>query len=355
MASSTEPRRPRFSYAFVAKSTLVVLLVYGLASMAWMARDIVFVGFLGILFGLFLSLGADRLDSYMPRWAAAILTFLAFLALLTGFFFLVWPSVQSQLATIRTDVPTIIDDVTGWFQEQYRAIMGSEAEGEVAETVQRRMGQEAAGIVAGALPLLNTAMGAVAGLLVVIFTGLFLAANPGSYRQGMLALLPVRGRERVAEALDQTSEALRRWIGGVVIAMVAIFLLTTGALWLLGVPAFLALGLIAGLLELIPFVGPILSAIPAIALGLTVSPTMGLWVTLLYIGVQQIEGNLLTPLIMRQAVSLRPALVLLFQMAMSVLFGFIGLLVAVPLLVVIRIFVKRLYVDRLEASGSEAR
>lgn len=353
MASSTE--RFRLSYSFVAKSTLVVLLVYGIMNMAWMARDILFVGFLGILFGLFLSLGADRLDSYMPRWAAAVATFLGFVALLAGFFFLVWPSVQSQLATIRTDVPTIINDLTGWFRDQYRAVMGTEAEGPVTDTVQQRMGEEAAGIVAGALPLLNTAIGAVAGLLVVVFTGVFMAASPGTYRKGVLALVPVRGRDRLAEALEQASEALRRWIGGVLVAMVAIFLLTTGALWLLGVPAFLALGLIAGLLELIPFVGPILASIPAIALGLTVSPTMGLWVALVYLVVQQLEGNLMTPLIMRQAVSLPPALVLLFQMAMSVLFGFIGLLVAVPLLVVLRIFVKRLYVDRLEGSGSEAR
>ena len=361
-------RRFRFSVAFIAQATLTILLVYGLVNAAWLARDILFVAFLAVLFALFLSLGVERLTEYMPRWLATLLTFLAFLGLMTGFFFMVWPSLQGQLATIREDVPRMIQSITDWIEEQYLSVMG-EMEGgqEMAATVNQRLGTEAASIVAGALPLLNTALGALTGVLVILFAGVFLVASPWTYRDGFLSLVPARGRDRLRVAMNEAGTSLQRWIGGMSLSMLVIFLTTTAGLWLLGVPAYLALGLIAGLLVFIPFVGPILSAVPAIALGLTISPLMGLWVALLFFGIQQLESNILTPMIMRRAVSLPPALMLLFQMVMSVLFGFIGLLVAVPLLAALRVFVLRLYVDRLDdeegtdydpaaaAAGSPAR
>ena len=246
----------------------------------------------------------------------------------------------------------MINEVVGWVQGNLQALSGNgAASGAFQQQVSQRIGAEAATIIAGALPLLNTVIGALTGLLVVVFAGLFLTVNPSIYLKGLLAMVPERGRGRLGDTLVEAGETLRRWIGGMSISMVVIFVLITSGLWMLGVPAFLALGVIAGLLVFIPFVGPILSAVPAIALGFTVSPLMGLWVTLLYAGVQILESNALTPLIMKRAVSLPPALILLFQMAMSVLFGFIGLLVAVPLLAALKVLVQRLYVEQL-ASGS---
>jgi predicted PurR-regulated permease PerM len=131
-------------------------------------------------------------------------------------------------------------------------------------------------------------------------------------------------------------------------SMVVIFGASTLGLTLLGVPAPVALGLIAGILVFIPFIGPILSAIPAMTLAFTVSPILAVWVALLYTGIQLLESNFLTPLVMREAVDLEPAVTILFQIAMGVLFGFLGLFLAVPLLAASQVLVRRLYVEPLE-------
>lgn len=356
VSSSADRRQFRFSFSFVARAALVVLAIWAVTNAAWLARDIIFIGFLAVLFALFLSMFVERLEPVMPRVLATLVVFLLLLGLLVGFFFLTWPSLEGQIATVREDVPRIAEDVGDWLQEQVLSLAGGEgAEVDLREQLSERMTGEVAGLVAGALPLLNTVVGAVSGLLVVVFAGLFLTVSPGTYLDGALALVPPRGRERLRSALEEAGTGLRRWIAGMSIGMVVIFAFTTAGLWIMGVPAFLALGVIAGVLVFVPFVGPVLSAIPAMALALTVSPLMVVWVMLLFTGVQLIESNALTPLVMKRAVDLPPALTILFQMAMAVLFGFLGLLVAVPLLAAGRILVARLYIDQLEPDGTAAR
>ncbi|HSH45122.1 MAG TPA: AI-2E family transporter [Longimicrobiales bacterium] len=356
MSVSADRRQFRFSFSFIARAVLVVLVVWALANAVWVARDILFIGFLAILFALFLSIFVEMLERWMPRALATVVVFLGVLVVVAGFFVLTWPSLEGQIVTVRRDVPRITEEVSEWVQTQIRSLAGSDlVEADIREQLNQRMTSEVAGIVAGALPLLNTVIGALSGLLVVVFAGVFLAVAPRTYLKGTLALVPPRGRERLKGALEEVAGGLRRWIGGMSVGMLVIFLFTTAGLWLLGVPAFLALGIIAGLLVFIPFVGPVLSAIPAIALGLTVSPAMALWVALLYVVVQLLESNAITPMVMKRAVDLPPALTILFQMAMAVLFGFIGLVVAVPLLAAARILVERLYVDQLEAEDAAAR
>ncbi|MFC3128985.1 AI-2E family transporter [Coralloluteibacterium stylophorae] len=151
-------------------------------------------------------------------------------------------------------------------------------------------------------------------------------------------------RAPAAEALADSGRALRLWLGGQAVAMLAVGVLTGLGLWALGVPAALGLAIIATLLDFVPLVGPIAAAVPAILLALTVDPRTGLLTTLLYLVVQQIEGNLLQPLVQQRAVELPPALLLFALIGAGLLFGVLGVLLAAPLTVVIFVLVKRLYV-----------
>jgi predicted PurR-regulated permease PerM len=345
--------RRRYTYGFVAKATMVLLGVWALAFALWLARDLLFIGFLSILLAIFLSLFVDPLSRHMSRPLAAAFTMVFLGAIIGTFFILAWPVLQAQIGTIRAEMPRLVQDIAGWIDRQLKAVAGDMRPTDgFREQIELRVGDEAARILAGALPLLNTLLGAVVGTALVVFTGFFLVLDPRGYVDGVLKLVPVSGRPRLHDALLEVGHNLKRWLAGMSVAMVMIFVTTTVALWLMGVPAPLALGLIAGVLNFIPFVGPILSAIPAIALALTVSPTMALWVTLLYIVIQQIESYALIPIVMKRAVRLKPAATLLFQMVMAVLFGFLGLVVAVPLLAAIRVLVRRLYMDRLEPASS---
>jgi predicted PurR-regulated permease PerM len=152
-------------------------------------------------------------------------------------------------------------------------------------------------------------------------------------------------RANVDAALGSSARALRNWLGGQLVAMVVVGVVTGVGLALLDVPLALSLATIAALLEFIPFLGPIIAAIPAILIAFTVDPMTALYVLLLYVGVQQLEGYVLTPLVQRWAVELPPALGVLSVVVLGVLFGVPGALFAVPLTIVAIVLVRELCLD----------
>jgi predicted PurR-regulated permease PerM len=158
-------------------------------------------------------------------------------------------------------------------------------------------------------------------------------------------LFPHRARARAGEVLSEIAAVLRKWLVTQLIAMVVIGTVTTIVLLLLGVKAAFALGFIAGLLEFIPTFGPILSAVPAIAMGFVDSPEKALYVVIAYGGIQFLENNLLIPALMRGGMDLPPALTMVAQALMVLVFGFLGLMVAVPLTAAVLVAIKMLYVE----------
>lgn len=340
--------------ASVARAVLIALGLVALALLLWAGRNVLFILFFGLLVAVFLSVFSDRLVGWgVPRVAAVLLVLVALASLLVAFAVILWPTVREQLTTVGRDLPQVAEEVGRWFRAQYEGLTGQvgdageELEAEAREGLSAQMGV----IVGGAIPIINTAIGAVAGVLVVLAVGIYTALNPGLYRRGAMRVVPPRYRDRVDLALDRTGNSLRRWMVGTLINMVVIGVTTAVGLWLLGVPAAMALAVIAGLLEFIPIIGPIIASVPAIGLALTVSPMTAVWVALFYIGIQQVESNVLTPVVMRGTVQLPPALTVLFQSLMAVIFGFLGLLLAVPILAVAMVMAKTLYVEPMEEAA----
>lgn len=333
---------------FVAKATLVVIALWALASLFWLARDLLFIAFFALLVASFLSIFVEPLHEHgVKRAIAAPLVLLILVLVVIGLFVLAWPTLRAQFLIIQQQLPPTIDAVQQWFREQVAAVTGSfggDAQ-DLEEELRTRMGSEVSGLVGGALPLLNTAVGAISGLFLVLFAGLFIAISPRTYMHGMVVLFPRSRRRRMGEVLPRAGAALTQWMKGTAMAMVMVGAMSGIGLWLIGVPAALALGVIAGLLEFIPYIGPAISFIPAIVVALAVSPEKALWAIGLYVVVQFTESNLITPLLMKQMVKLPPALTLLFQTMMGLLFGFLGLLLAVPILATGKILIQELYVE----------
>jgi predicted PurR-regulated permease PerM len=194
-------------------------------------------------------------------------------------------------------------------------------------------------------PFLSSTLEAVGGVLLITFIAIYFGIDPGTYRRGILHLVPSSGRQRADEVMTAIGNSLRRWLLAQLVAMVVIGVAVGVALSLLGVEAAISLGIIAGLLEFIPTVGPILAAMPAIAMGFLVSPQKALAVALVFTLLQQLEGNLLIPVLMKHGVELPPLLTILGQAVLAVVFGFLGLVIAVPLLAAIMVAVKMLYVE----------
>ncbi|NUB25203.1 AI-2E family transporter [Azospirillum brasilense] len=210
------------------------------------------------------------------------------------------------------------------------------------------------GVVSNVASVVMTTLGAVGNLLLVVAGGVYLAVQPGLYRDGVVALVPRDAEFRTREALDGTGHALGQWLKGQVIAMATIGVLTTFGLWLLGVPSALALGLLAGLAEFVPLVGPIASAIPTLLVASSLGLDTTLYVLGLYVLVQQIESNVVTPLVARKLISIPPALTLFAIVAMALAFGALGLLLASPLTVVLFVLVRKLYVQAALGKGAHA-
>lgn len=332
----------------VAKSALLVIGLWALANALWLARDVFFITFFALLVASFLSIFVEPLYRRgISRAVTAPLIVFGLFALLVLFFLLAWPSLRAQFVMIQQQLPPAIDALQEWIDRQLIGIMDTmgATDTEIEHELRTRMTSELGGLVGGTLPLLNTAIGAVTGFALVIVSGMFIAISPRTYMRGLIVLIPKSHRRRAGEVLPEAGAAMVQWMKGTAVGMVIIGVLTTIGLAAIGVPAPLALGIIAGLLEFIPYIGPALSFIPAVVVALALSPEKALYVIGLYLVIQGVESNLIIPLLMKRMVKLPPALTLLFQTMMATLFGFLGLLLAVPILASVKVLVEEFYVE----------
>jgi predicted PurR-regulated permease PerM len=218
-----------------------------------------------------------------------------------------------------------------------------------------------AGNFASQVPLIALGVaGAIANLGLAIVGGLMLAMEGRSYREGALMLFPRSVRINLRKALNSTALALRAWLLAQAISMVVIGVLTGIGLWLAGVPSALGLGLFAGLAQFVPVVGPIASAIPGLMIAATTDWTTFLWALAIYVGVQQIEGNLVTPWVQKHIAGIPMALSLFAIVAFGILFGPLGIILATPLTMIVLVMVRSLYIrdllgEEVELPGEEKK
>jgi predicted PurR-regulated permease PerM len=180
--------------------------------------------------------------------------------------------------------------------------------------------------------------------VIILFVGLYLALDPERYVRGFLLLISPAHRSQTRDILSKMAATMRQWLVGRILLMLLDAFLTGIGLWLLGVPLALTLGLIVGLLSFIPNLGPIVASIPAILIGLLQSPTQALYVAILYLAVQTLDGYVFTPIVQRHTVKLPPALTITSQLIMGVLLGGWGVLFATPLLATAIVLINQVYV-----------
>lgn len=322
---------------FIRKVVIAIAIV-AFAALLWRLRAMLLLIFGAVLVAVIFRALAGPLHRRL-RLPDGVSLGLVVLLLAAGIGIASWLFGQE----VRAQAQGLADTLPGAWRS-FEARIGDLAFGERITQMARDAAPSGSGVLSGAGQFITSLGAGVADTVLVLVGGIYLASQPKLYRSGLLKLLPPGKRDLTGEAIDDSGRALKAWLGGQLIAMTVVGLLVGTGLWLLGVPMAFALGLIAGLLDFVPLVGPIVAAVPALLLALTVSPATALWVGALFLIVQQIEGNILSPLVQQRAVDLPPALLLFALLGFGSLFGAVGVVLAAPLTVVLYVMVKRLYV-----------
>ncbi|HWH22448.1 MAG TPA: AI-2E family transporter, partial [Allosphingosinicella sp.] len=313
---------------------VITILILAVVLLLWHLRDLLLLAFGSVLVAVILRVIAKPLSGTLrvPAPLALALAVITLIAVFALAFWMFGSEVARQSDALKESLPRAWQTLQQRLEPLGLAQPLRELSG-AGEGLMKRLGGVALSVGSG-----------LADTLLVLVGGIYLASQPAFYRTGIVKLVPERGRTLAEQALDDSGRALRLWLLGRLVSMAGVGLLTGLGLWALGIPAALTLGLVAAILEFIPFLGPVLSSIPAILLAMAIDPQRALWVAGLYLLIQQIEGNVLEPLIQQRAVSLPPVLLVFALVSMGLIFGVAGIILGAPLTVVLFVLVKRLYV-----------
>ena len=335
----------------VMQVALAAAGVFVLLFLAWRIREALLLAFAAVVVAVFLDAAMRPLQrrAGLSRGLALAAVGLALLLLIAGFAWLLGAQIRAQVSSLTGQLPDSIRALEDTLGVQLLPTGNSGQGGGglsgIASAVQHLFGSLAS--------LGSSLAGALSALVVVVVGGFFFAADPGLYRKGVVKLFPPVRHAQVDDALVAAGEALRLWLLAELIAMTLIGVLIGLGAWLIGLPAPLALGLFAALTEFVPTIGPVIGAVPALLLSLTQGGTVLLWTLLLFLGVQQLESNVITPMVQRRMVSMPPALLLFAVLAFGLVFWLVGVIIAAPLTVVLYVLVKKLYVRRTLGEPTE--
>lgn len=322
----------------------IVLLIIAVLVVTIYVFDVVLLLFGAILVAIFLHGLASILRRYLRLSRGLSVLLVSFLLLLV-FAVGVWllaPSVAEQVRHLRDELPKSVQNVLNYLNQYSWGKLILEQMPDSGDLVDRVKNSNVLSQVGN---FFSSTLGILTNIALMLLLSIYLATEPRTYIRGFTKLFPQEKRKRVREILYQIGETLSWWLIGKGASMFFIGLMTWIGLYFIGVPLALTLGLIAGLLSFIPNFGPILSAVPALLLAFIDSPSSALYVLILFVGVQLIESNLVTPMIERRTVELPPVLTIVAQLALTILFGAVGLVLATPILAVIMVLVQTLYIQ----------
>ena len=321
-----------------------VLLTFLLVALLYVTFDVVLLIFAAALLAIFLRGLAEILGKFVDLsegWLVLIVSATLIVTLAVAISFLA-PSVAEQMQHLRDELPKSAQ-ATAIYISQFN--WGRALIEQLPSIDDVRQNVNPGSFLRGVSGFFTSTVGVVGNVLMTCLLAVYFASEPNLYLRGLIKLFPKSRRHRATQIIAAVGETLRWWLIGKAGSMLFIGILTWIGLSILGVPLALTLGLIAGLFSFIPNFGPIISAIPALLLAFIESPLIALYVLILYIVVQLIESNVVTPLIERETVELPPALTIVFQLGLAVLVGGLGLVLATPMLAVIMVLVQMVYIQ----------
>lgn len=345
-ADSREPGPVRRAMLYCGIGAGFVLAAF----LLWTAGYVLLQAFAGILLAILLSRTSRRVEQWLPlhRDAALALVVTAALGVLGIFAWLAAPVIGEQANQLADALASSFERLREWLQS-YAFVRNLPDDISSTDTV----ASQASTVLARAGGFFSGLIESVVSVAIILFVGIYLAARPDSYIDGFVMLIPPPRRARAREVLAEIGHTLGQWLTGKLVSMLIVGIFTTAGLTLLGIPMALVLGILAGLLDFIPYIGPLMAGVPAVVIALSEDPTLALYVLLLFVALQTAEGYLLLPLIERRTVSMPPALTIFMQALLGAFAGLGGVALATPLTAVLAVLVAMLYVQ--DVLGDRAR
>lgn len=328
------------------RKVLLVAFSLLLALMAWQLLDLIMLVFGAVIVATVLRAVARALERHarVPTQISVVAALLLVVFMIATVEWFVGDPLAQQFEILRQRLPAAVAAVTQWLNSHRLGVAALQ----YIEEARSNDASPWAIRLAGAA---GSTFGALGGAALVLVMGLYLAVAPRVYRDGLVRLMPLSVRARVGETLDACGNALSRWLLGQSVSMLFVGVTTAFGLWLVEVPLALSVGVLSGLLAFIRFFGAIAGGLLAVLLGFMQGPETALYVLILALVIQQIEGNVLMPLVERWAVGLPPVLGIAATVMFGVLFGLLGVLLAAPAMIVLMVVVQRLYIKEVLEEG----
>ena len=312
----------------------------------WQIKQLLLLLFTAIVLATSLNILVKNFQKKgIKRFNAVFLSMVLLIVMTIGCIWIVVPPFIDQFQDLSNLIPLGIERLNIWID-----ILSERLDPRIipllpdTDELNRQLQPLIQQFLGGGLTIFYNSLGVLLGILLLLAITLMLLADPVTYREGFKRLFPAFYRRRVEEILDLCAQGLEGWLVGILFNMVVIAILSFIVLSILGIPLALSQAMLAGVMTFIPNLGPTLSVISPMAIALIEAPWKALAVLILYIIIQQIESNVLTPIVMAQQVSLLPAITLLSQLFFATFFGFLGLFLSLPLTVVGQIWFKEVIV-----------
>jgi predicted PurR-regulated permease PerM len=334
-----------------------VLLAAGLLLFGLLFRQLVtllLAILITIVFAIPLAAAATRFERRgLPRPLGALIALLGGIAVLALLITLLVPTFIDQTDEFADAVPGIVDDLEG----TYADVTGEDAS-DVGDRVQEfveKWTDDPEKLIGPITSIGLNVAGILGALVLILITAYYMAIRPEPLVDGLVNLFPPPRREHVRHVLDRVRRSWIGWMEGVLVDMLATFVLTFIGLSLIGLDFAIFFAVLSALLVVVPYFGSIAGAIPPVLFALTDSPGKALLTLGIYVLVQQIESNVTIPIVMSQRTRMHPAMIAIGVVVVGQLFGFVGLFVAVPILSLIVIATEEFWVKEIEATDRERR
>lgn len=328
--------RPRLTPAEFFWRAVILVSVALIPVLIWFLFDVILIVTGAILVAVLLHLVAEPFMRWckLPEAVALIVAGILVVAVVAGAGYLFGTRIEAEFTDVMQRANSGVTSIV-------KRLQGSQT-GQII--LQHIKGGDSFSVTDVLSSVFTVSVRFLEAAVVTVIAGFYLAAQPKLYRNGLAKLFPRRLRKEANETFEDIGLALRLWLIADIIQMVLIGALSTLAVWLIGLPSPLALGVIAGLAEFVPYLGPIVAAVPAILVASTQGMNAVLWTTIAYIVIHQLEGNLIAPLIQRQLIFIPPAVMLLAIVTVLFVFGGFAVIFAGPIAVIIFVAVNKLYV-----------